>query len=260
MDDNTTKIPLVNAPDKFALVDGDYDGELLSGYRWRLMPQGNIQTVYRLDKTGRRLNSYLSRMAYGESLIPPGYRVINKNGDKLDCRTKNLIALPPQQHILEYRRQGARPARKKHSYRGVVKGPGAIRLYVNIKNNYLRDDTGHIMGFATEEEAALAYDKAALAIWGERAALNFPDRLTKEAPVTELHYSPQDQAGNTYGKLEKPKGLTAAQRQELEMLLEALAAQIANAFGGSLADLEPEDLAEIQRTREAIEAFTLRSR
>ena len=56
------------------------------------------------------------------------------------------------------------------------------------------------------------------------------------------------------------KTITAAEKQELESLLTAMVAATANAFGGSLSDLEADDRAIITHTQRAIEQMLVRNR
>lgn len=260
MDDNynTRKLPLVNAPGKYALVDADYDGELFGYMKWRLLPNGYAQAALR-PIGDRQAFRYLHRMAYGESLIPDGWWVINVNGNKLDCRTRNLACMPPGEAVRTRRPQSVRKTsqtRNKSGYRGVVIFYNSI--YVGLRGNYLRNPDNTIQRFASLEEAARAYDEAARALWGDKAVLNFPPGGRKEPVMPEAHYSPIDKAGNKYGPTPTPtkaKGVTPGEKRELEMHLEALAAVMANAFGGSMSDLEKEDLAAIKRTQKAIEGI-----
>lgn len=250
MDDNynTRKLPLINAPGKYALVDDDYDGEWMGYLTWRLHPNGFAQNTTLRDRSRGQSQQarYLHRMAYGESLIPKGWWVTNVNGNRLDCRTRNLVCLSPAMVIQSRRAQSARKTlrtRSKNGYRGVAAAYNTI--YAIVRGVYVRNPDGTIKNFASLEEAARAYDELAKATWGDNAVLNFPPGGRKESVMPEAHYSPVDKA----------KGITSNERRELGVHLEALAALMANAFGGSLADLEKEDLDAIKRTQKAIEAM-----
>lgn len=175
------KLPLVNAPGQFALVDDDYDGEWLSGFRWSLLngyPVAHYNWA-QYGPQGERLGPksmlrQLSRMAYGETLIPPHYWVNNKNGNYLDCRSANLQIISPQQAAL------VRPMRSLDNRYGrgvgLVDGfKGMSGFYVAIRGRYLKDPaTGRVKLFDSMEAAAREYDRLAIKEWGDRAVLNYP--------------------------------------------------------------------------------------
>lgn len=88
------------------------------------------------------------------------------NGNVLDCRKANLKGTTKTQRRKRKLNVG------KSGYRGVSfdtnKGNWKSQIIVGNTNKY-------IGRFGTKEEAALAYDKVAIAIFGELAQLNFPE-------------------------------------------------------------------------------------
>jgi hypothetical protein len=79
--------------------------------------------------------------------------------------------------LMEYRRRrrlmprGLRshPGRSRSGFKGVYRTAGTWWARVNVGGA-----SRHLGSFATAEEAARAYDAAALEMWGERTYLNFP--------------------------------------------------------------------------------------
>ena len=84
-----------------------------------------------------------------------------KNGDKLDCRLSNL----------EYRSRSVASRKRKSSsklgYTGVYQENNRFRAVISVNRRSV-----HIGMFATAEEAALAYNRKSLELYGESGKLN----------------------------------------------------------------------------------------
>lgn len=145
---------------QLAIVDEvDYDS--VKDYKWHL----NLKTgyVYRYGinpKTGKRGSLYLHRQVMGF----PDKLVDHENGMKTDCRKKNLRLATPSQS-----RQNTRKQKKKSSskYKGVTRSGNRWRsqLSHNRKHYYLGT-------YIDENEAALAYNRKAIELFGEFAVIN----------------------------------------------------------------------------------------
>jgi len=102
---------------------------------------------------------------------PPGMVVDHINGDGLDNRRANLRLATVSQNGANRR---GRIAGTKAKYIGVSKDPrhrnSAWRFRIFIGEEAVRGG-----GFATAEDAARAYDAAAIKAFGAFAKLNFPE-------------------------------------------------------------------------------------
>ena len=148
---------------KIAIVD-DEDFEWLSQWKWRLDSKGYA-------KRNQQKGEYLSHNKRGTIQMqraimntPRGLDTDHINGNPLDNRKSNLRICTSQQNQFN---QKAKFGASK--YKGVSLNRGRWRAQINIIGVKT-----HIGSFGTEEEAARAYDNAALNHFGEFARLNFP--------------------------------------------------------------------------------------
>lgn len=143
--DGTFEVPLTRG--KVAVIDAA-DADEVGRFNWTATALGYASNVH------RRL--YLHRL-----LMPGVKEVDHANGDKLDCRRSNLRAATRIQNSAN---RGVFP--HTSAYKGVSWGSQQGKWRAVIASQ-------HIGLFVDERDAALAYDEAARARWGEYARPNF---------------------------------------------------------------------------------------
>ena len=152
---------------------------------------GNISSYYRVkvsdkDKPklpcGKFRYTFLHRWIFGEENIPEGMQIDHINGNPLDNRKSNLRLCTLMQNQIN--RKSKNPYSK---YNGVSYNNGKNkrvstgsrrcisrpwRATITIKAGEGKTNLGT---YATEEEAAIAWDKVAYKHFKEFAQLNFPE-------------------------------------------------------------------------------------
>lgn len=156
----------------FAQVDDD-DCERAARYSWNLKTTtsgGQYAVAYVLG-SGRRHH----RKIYLHTLITGWSYVEHRDGDGLNCQRDNMRKATHRQNManMKHRRGGT------SDYRGVSLFRPTGRWHAQITVDYKNRHLGY---FILEEDAARAYDAAAVEAWGEFARLNFPPSGTSALP------------------------------------------------------------------------------
>ena len=154
------EIPLTQG--KRAIVD-DEDFEWLSKWKWHYS-NGYARRRERGSRATNKISVYMHQQIAINYGITPGKTLVDHiDGNKLNNRKYNLRWVSSQENIV------TRRSKRTYGYRGVYpKGDNWIaRITINYKN-------ANLGIFKTREEAAKAYDLAALHAWGPLAELNFP--------------------------------------------------------------------------------------
>ncbi len=153
------------AAGRVALIDAA-DAALLAGYSW--YAELHRHTYYaraHVPGSGR-----YGRSVYMHHLLA-GPGTDHRNRDGLDNQRSNLRPATVSQNNANARKHSCNGGGAPSSvFKGVAdSGYSGWRAYI------WRDSAQRYLGtFATEEDAARAYDAAAVAQWGEYALLNFP--------------------------------------------------------------------------------------
>lgn len=156
----TVCVPLTHG--KVAIIDAD-DAERVLCYRWHAKEgSGNWYAARRDGTRTVRLHRFLM----GD---PPGAFVDHRNGNTLDDRRENLRVCTPRQngHNRSANRSGT------SGFKGVSRhkrGSGAWQASIRVDGKLI-----FLGRFSTAEEAARAYDAAALKYFGRFARLNFSE-------------------------------------------------------------------------------------
>ena len=138
---------------RWAKIDPD-DVGLVSYCSWYMDDQGFARNSH---------NQRMHRVILG--LLPGKPDVDHHNHDRLDNRRSNLRVATRSQNNANQRKRTGTVSRFKGVWWIADRKKWGAQICVNGKHH-------RIGRFATEEEAAQAYNRAALAAWGEFALLN----------------------------------------------------------------------------------------
>lgn len=166
----TVRIPLGDG--RFATIDAD-DAPMAIAYRWyyrsKLSPQQATRgdVVYGKADPQQGDRGFTQGCVLLHDVICPGEdgQIIHVNRDPLDCRKANLTRVYHGQCAT-----GAGSRGGTSQYKGVCWEPRkqVWRSYIVVHGKQT-----HLGYYLTEDDAARAYDRAAVQAWGDAARTNF---------------------------------------------------------------------------------------
>jgi len=167
---------------RYALVD-QADAEVVKKYRWSAYKEhdGKIRAHTNIMVNGKRRRINLASLITGRR---PSEVVMFRNNNPLDCCRSNLLVVDRKTHVLKFAAPNGRKRKDKASaYTGVqrIKGKGGVPHWTAFIRPHGR--MIYLGRYRSEEDAARAYDIAAMQHYGERAMLNFPDRVGEVPPL-----------------------------------------------------------------------------
>ena len=171
------KVPLggKRAAGRVALVD-ESDYELVMQYRWHIQED---------KRPGHQAGPYArawmgGKQIFMHTLITGYFRVDHADGNGLNNRRSNLRPATAAQNLANTHR---RPAGGTSRYAGVSRQSNSTRWVARIT---YEGTILYLGSFVSEEEAALAYDKAARELYGEFARPNFPEGAEDHYRLKEM--------------------------------------------------------------------------
>lgn len=175
------------------LVDRDMV-DFLSKYKWRKTPCGYAVANIK-SGSGSSISMRMHQFVMGihSTYDCEPYICDHINRIRSDNRRVNLRRV--NHHVNAINRCG-NAARLHPTYKGVVFYGGRPKpWYARVKNDH---KVRHAQSFASERDAAIAYDIFARMEWGDFAVLNIPDATTEDiARVQALIENPKRYGGSS---------------------------------------------------------------
>lgn len=174
------------------LVDKDMV-DFLSKHRWRTTPSGYAATTFTLDAEAVTMSMHRFIMGIHFPYAPEPYVCDHINRIRSDNRRVNLRLVD---HRVNAINRVGNVARLNPTYKGVMFYAGRPKpWYARLKTDR---KVRHAQSFASERDAAIAYDIFARMEWGALAVLNIPEATADEiVRVQALIKNPKRYSGSS---------------------------------------------------------------
>jgi hypothetical protein len=156
----------ISTPSGYVFYIDPEDYPRVSEFRWWVSSDGKGRMYVHTTIGSKKV--YLHRFI---RRAPDGQKVDHRNGDALDNRKSNLRLATHQQNMFNKKKHPTHRGKPTSSpYKGVTWDRSRTRFKAQI----MKDGVNHNLGcFPDESSAALAYDLAAIEMFGEFAQTNF---------------------------------------------------------------------------------------
>jgi hypothetical protein len=193
-----TRPVCANQPDSYGRLRRTPAGGVCRNYRPKApTPEGDVRQISLGDGvyayvdaadyewlsqwTWHLCNGYAARYEKGKLILmhrqimqpPKGMVVDHKNRNKLDNTRANLWVCTPRENACNRRKRRGAASR----FRGVCHGRACSKWTAAI---WFEGKLLHVGSFTDEVEAARAYDRKAVGLFGEKARVNFPEEWPPE--------------------------------------------------------------------------------
>ena len=157
------EVPLTQG--RVALIDPD-DAARVLAFKWCAQRTSKGQRYYAVASIGARVRRERIHMHRLVANAPDGWEVDHINGDGLDDRKANLRIATRAENC---RNRRGLVRGKSSQFKGVCYRPEKRRWIASI---FVDGKSKHLGSFKIEQEAAKAYDDAAIEAFGEFACTN----------------------------------------------------------------------------------------
>lgn len=147
------------------IILDDEDFERLKNFHWNITCDGYVRNSKYLRKQNGKDKYKHTLMHKLILLVPDGFFIDHKNGNKLDNRKGNLRICTNSQNQMNRRKGSGFSSRYKGVHWHKKHSKWIVQIRVNGKPT-------HVGCFDSEKHAALAYNKSAIKHYGEFALLN----------------------------------------------------------------------------------------